>query len=93
MARLDQVNKQLARAKSNQYRANILKQVNLICSKFNISAKKKNTNIISQIISLRIIFEQLMVIFNVNEPNHFFDLLMSTKNINSVASSNPALLR
>jgi len=94
LARFAQVDKRLARAKSNQYRANILKQINNICSTFGINAKKHNTDLSSQIIALKAVIEQLSKNLNFNEPNEFLKLLMENSDIDlTKGKSNSALSR
>ena len=94
LARFAQVDKRLARAKSNQYRANILKQINNICSTFDITAKKRDTDIISRTIALKAVIKQVSKALNFSEPNKFLKLLMENTNIDSAGGkSNSALLR
>jgi hypothetical protein len=94
LARFALVDKRLARAKTNQYRANILKQINDICSTFGLSAKKRNTNLISQIIALKAVIEQISKALNISEPSFFLKLLMESNGIDlSRDNTNPALLR
>jgi len=94
LARFAQVDKRLARAKSNQYRANILKQINNICSTFGITAKKCDTDIISRTIALKVVIEQVSKALNFSDPNKFLKLLMENINIDSAGGKpNSALLR
>jgi len=94
LARFAQVDKRLARAKSNQYRANILKQINNISSIFGVKAKKHDIDIISRTIALKAFIEQTSKALDFDEPNHFLKLLMEDTNFNSgKGNSNPALLR
>lgn len=92
VARFEVVNKRLSRAKSANYRANILKEVGNICEKFNLNAKKENTSYISQIAAYRAVTEQIAKRLNFNNSKDFLELISSTDNINSKNELNNSAL-
>jgi hypothetical protein len=81
LIRFTEVEKRLARSKINQYRANILKEIEAISYHFNFLDLKNNTDIITRIIAYKEVVEQLMKIINITESTTFFDVLMLFKNI------------
>jgi len=92
LARFNEVDKRLARSKVNQYRANVLKQINKICSTFNVSAKKSNTQIISKLIAFKEVLQQLCIVLKIDEPKEFLELLFSIEE-KKLGNDNPALSR
>jgi DNA polymerase III delta prime subunit len=92
LARFAEVDKRLARSKTNQYRSNIIKEIKKICSVFRVSAKNSNTQKISELIALREVIQQLSDSNKFTEPGKFISLLMSTRDT-ECTNDNPALDR
>jgi hypothetical protein len=96
IARFNEVEKYLAKVKTQQIRINVLKQVNAICSVFKLplkSSKKSLFYIIEKIIAFREVGNTLKNILKIKDYNKFLTFIEATKNIDLVKFDNPALCR